>query len=80
MWLKLAKIDQKWNFSIFLKKSHSFLYLFKDGYQVKSRAQKVDGQKADINNPINQKAEMKKTDMSKRRQSKSQSVKKPIFC
>jgi hypothetical protein len=29
MWLKLAKIDQKWNFSIFLKKSHFFLYSFK---------------------------------------------------
>jgi hypothetical protein len=25
MRLKLAKIDQKWNFSIFLKKSHSVL-------------------------------------------------------
>jgi hypothetical protein len=31
-------------------------------YQVKSRAQKADGQKADINNPLNQKAEMPKTD------------------
>jgi hypothetical protein len=28
------------------------------GYQVKSRAQKADIQKADINNPINQKAEI----------------------
>jgi hypothetical protein len=27
MWLKLAKIDQKWNFSIFLKKSH-FVIVF----------------------------------------------------
>jgi hypothetical protein len=27
MWLKLAKIEQKWNFSIFLKKSH-FLIVF----------------------------------------------------
>jgi hypothetical protein len=34
-------------------------------YQVKSRAQKADGQKADINNPIKQKADMQKADMSK---------------
>jgi hypothetical protein len=34
-------------------------------YQVKSRAQKADGQKSDIKKPIKQKAEMQKTDVSK---------------
>jgi hypothetical protein len=48
------------------------------GYQVKSRAQKADGQKADINNPIKQKAEMQKADMSKSRYVKKPTIKKPI--
>jgi hypothetical protein len=43
----------------------NILFCDSEGYQVKSRAQKADGQKADINNPIKQKAEMQKTDMSK---------------
>jgi hypothetical protein len=47
-------------------------------YQVKSRAQKADCQKADINNPINQKAEMQKTDMSRSRYVKKPTIKKPI--
>jgi hypothetical protein len=48
--------------------------LYRQWYQVKSRAQKADGQKADIKKPIKQKAEMQKTDMSK-----SRFVKQPIL-
>jgi hypothetical protein len=75
--------------------NHFSPYPRSEGCQVKSRAQKADGQKADINNPIKQKDEMQKADMSKSRyvkkpicqkadmsksrQSKSRSVKKPIF-
>jgi hypothetical protein len=70
----LSKLQGKSSSSFNSLPAGSGLYKYRGTttwYQVKSRAQKADGQKADINNPIKQKAEMQKTDMSKSRQSKS---------
>jgi hypothetical protein len=59
--------------------SSTFLDPGEARYQVKSQAQKPDGQKADIKKPIKQKAEMQKTDMSKSLYDKKPTIKKPIW-